>query len=59
MSNKDEIVLYQPDNAIQLEIRVEDENVWLIQMQISKRFGVDRTFISKHLRHMYDSCTCG
>ncbi|KAA6315500.1 hypothetical protein EZS27_034048 [termite gut metagenome] len=53
MSHMDEIVLYQPDNSIRLEVRVEDETVWLTQAQISKLFGVDRTVISKHLKNVF------
>ncbi|KAA6326111.1 hypothetical protein EZS27_024741 [termite gut metagenome] len=53
MSHKDEIVLYQPDNSIRLEVRVEDETVWLTQAQLSKLFGVDRTVISKHLKNIF------
>ena len=30
-SNKGEIVMYQPDEALHLEVRVEDETVWLTQ----------------------------
>ncbi|MDR2843886.1 MAG: virulence RhuM family protein [Candidatus Symbiothrix sp.] len=53
MNNKDEIVLYQPDNYLRLEVRLEDETVWLTQAQISKLFGVDRTVISKHLKNIF------
>ncbi|KAA6334473.1 hypothetical protein EZS27_017216, partial [termite gut metagenome] len=41
MSHKDEIVLYQPDNSIQLEVRVEDETVWLNRQQMSELFDRD------------------
>ena len=49
----DEITLYQPDSSIRLEVRVEDETVWLNQAQIGLLFGVDRSVISKHLRNIY------
>jgi len=39
-SNQNEIVLYQSDNAIELEVRLENETVWLTQGQIAKLFGV-------------------
>ncbi len=29
-----EIILYQPDEAVRLEVRLEDETVWLTQAQI-------------------------
>ena len=52
-TNTGKIILYQPDNAIRLEVRVEDETVWLNQVQIGLLFGVDRSVISKHLRNIY------
>jgi hypothetical protein len=55
MSHKDEIVLYQSDNSIRLEVRVENETVWLTQAQIADLFGVQVPAISKHLRNIYNS----
>ena len=40
-----EIILYQPDNSISLEVRVEDETVWLTQAQIAQLFDRDRSVI--------------
>ena len=34
-SNKGEIVMYQPDETIRLEVRIENDTVWLTQQQIS------------------------
>ena len=31
MDNENEIILYQPDKSISLEVRLEDETVWLTQ----------------------------
>lgn len=36
--NKNEIVLYQPDEIIRLEVRMENETVWLSQQQIAELF---------------------
>jgi hypothetical protein len=55
MNSKDKIVLYQPDNTLQLEVRLEDETVWLTQAQIAELFGVQIPAISKHLRNIYKS----
>ena len=33
-----EIILYQPDETIKLEVRMEDETVWLTQAQIVELF---------------------
>ena len=38
MSDKNEIVLYQPDEAIKLEVRLEGETVWLTQQQMAELF---------------------
>jgi len=48
-----EIVLYQPDNAVKLEVRLENENVWLTQAQIASLFGVKQPAISKHLKNIF------
>ena len=39
MENRGEVILYQPDNEIKLEVRMEDETVWLTQEQIAILFG--------------------
>ncbi|MDR3226314.1 MAG: DNA-binding protein, partial [Prevotellaceae bacterium] len=36
--NTGEIILYQPDNTLQLEVRLENETVWLTQSQIAELF---------------------
>ena len=50
--NKGELVLYQPDGTLKLEVRLEDETIWLTQEQIATLFGVDRTVVSKHLKNI-------
>ena len=50
---KGEIVLYQHDTSVQLEVRMEDDTVWLTQAQIGVLYGVDRTVIVKHIRNIY------
>ncbi len=52
---KGEIILYQPDNYIQLEVRMESETVWLTQAQIALLYGVDRTVIVRHIGNIYKS----
>jgi hypothetical protein len=53
--NKGEIILYQPDSSLKLEVRLENETVWLAQTQIAMLFGVDRTVITKHLRNIFNA----
>ena len=52
---KDEIILYQPDSTIQLEVRLQDETVWLTQQQMAELFGTLRQAITKHLKNIFDS----
>lgn len=52
---KDEIILYQPDDLVRLEVRLEDETVWLTQEQIAYLFGTKRPAITKHLNNIYKS----
>lgn len=48
-----EIILYQPDEAVRLEVRLEDETVWLTQAQIAELFQRDRTVITKHINNVF------
>lgn len=50
-----EIILYQPDEAIRLEVRMENETIWLTQEQIAYLFGTKRPAITKHLNNIYNS----
>ena len=53
MEKQGEIILYQPDEAVRLEVRLEDETVWLTQAQIAELFQRDRTVITKHLNNVF------
>ncbi len=53
-SNTGEIVMYQPDETIRLEVRVENETVWLTQQQIADLFQSSRTNIVEHVMHIYE-----
>ena len=52
---KGEIILYQPNETIRLEVRLEEESVWLTQAQIAALFGIEVPAISKHIRNIYQS----
>lgn len=52
--NKNEIVLYQPNNTISLEVRMENETLWLTQSQIALLFGCSSDNVSLHLKNIYD-----
>ena len=51
--NKGEIVVYQPDEITRLEVKIENESVWLTQEQIAILFGVKRPAITKHIRNIF------
>ena len=52
---KSEIILYQPNETVSLEVRMENETVWLTQQQIAELFGTKRPAITKHLNNIYAS----
>ena len=49
MSHVNEIILYQPDDTLALDVRVEDDSVWLNRTQIAELFGRDVKTIGKHI----------
>lgn len=53
MENQNEIILYQPDTSISLEVRVEDETVWLTQAQMTDLFQRDRSVITRHINNIF------
>lgn len=54
-STENEIIIYQPDSTTKLEVRLEDDTVWLTQKQIADLFGTKRPAITKHLTNIYKS----
>lgn len=52
-SNKGEIVMYQPDETIRLEVKLEDDTVWLTQQQMSLLFSVKENTITYHIKEIY------
>ena len=50
-SNQNQIVLYRPNDAISLEVRLENETVWLNRQQIAELFGRDIKTIGKHINN--------
>ncbi len=55
MEQQGEIILYQPDESVRMEVRIEDETVWLTQAQIAKLFETKRQAITKHLKNIFQS----
>ena len=54
MNNSIEIYSSQ-DGSIQLNVKLENDTVWLTQSQMAELFGVDRTSIVRHIRNIYKS----
>ncbi len=54
MRGDGQIVLYQSDQGdVQLDVRLEEETVWLNQAQIAQLFGKARSTISEHIKHIF------
>ena len=53
MEQKSEIVLYQPEGAVSLEVRLENETVWLTQQQMSELFQTTKQNISLHTGNIF------
>ena len=53
MNQQNEIVLYQPDNTTKLEVRVDNETVWLTQAQMVMLFQRDQSVISRHINNVF------
>ena len=53
IESKGEIVMYQPDETIKLEVRVEDETVWLTQAQMAELFLTTRNNITLHINNIF------
>ena len=48
-----EIILYQPDEIIKLEVHLKNETVWLSIEEMSQLFGRDISVIGKHIRNIF------
>ena len=54
--DRGEIIIYQTaDGETRLDVRMENDSVWLTQAQIAHLFGVDRTVIVRHVNNIYKS----
>ena len=54
MSFKNEIILYRPNKATEpIEVRIEDETVWLNQQQLSSLFNQTKQNISLHINNCF------
>jgi hypothetical protein len=62
--SENQIIVYQPDETLRLDVRLENETVWLTQARLGVLFGVDRTVVNRHIHNIYktkeleESATC-
>ena len=54
-SEGNEIILYQPDSTLALDVRVESETVWLTQAQLVELFASSKANVSEHLKNIFES----
>jgi len=52
-TNQNEIILYQPNESIKLDVRIEDETVWLSQSQMVELFQSTKQNISLHINNIF------
>ncbi|MBR3757055.1 MAG: virulence RhuM family protein [Bacteroidaceae bacterium] len=54
MNKNDQIIIYQTeDGQTQVDVRMENETVWLTQAQMAELFQTDRTSIVRHINNIY------
>ena len=53
MEERGEIIIYQPDSEVKLEVRLEDETVWLTQAQMAMLFQTTRNNITLHISNIF------
>jgi len=52
-ANENQIVVYQPNETVRLDVRLENETVWLTQSQMATLFGCSTDNIGLHLKNVY------
>ena len=57
-ARENQIVVYQPNETVRLDVRLENETVWLSQEQMCELFQRDRTVITKHVRNVFSEGEC-
>ncbi len=54
-TSENQIVVCQPNETVRLDVRLENETVWLTQLKIAELFGVQKAAISKHVKNIFAS----
>lgn len=55
IKDRGEIIIYRSKEGPKLEVRLEEETIWLTQEQIAFLFGTQRPAITKHLNNIFKS----
>lgn len=56
MKNENELIIYQTvDGRTKIEVKLENETIWLNQSQLEDLFQTDRTSIVKHIKNIYET----
>ena len=50
---ENQIVVYQPNETVRLDVRLENETVWLTQEQMSQLFGRDQSVVARHIGNIF------
>ena len=50
---ENQVVVYQPDETVRLDVRLEENTVWLTQGQMTELFQRDRTVITRHINNVF------
>lgn len=53
MNSEGEIILYQSENSVEIEVRIEDETVWLTQAQMADLFNSTRNNVTLHISNIF------
>ena len=55
MDNRGQIIIYQTEDGLtNIDVKMQDETVWLTQQQLAELYQTSRTNVSEHIRHIYE-----
>ena len=55
IKNKGEVIIYQTDDGhTHIDVRIEDESVWLTQAQLCELYQSSKSNVSEHIKHIFE-----
>lgn len=55
MSDYGDIIIYQTEDGLtNIDVKIEDETVWLTQQQLAELYKSSRTNVNEHIKHIYE-----